>query len=378
MNKNYLIGAFAFLVATFLIWNVSASCIMPGSVEEEFARADAVFEGTVMNVEEFDEMNNLVTFDVEIPVWKGEKFLPAEYFIPRAENIRPEDIFTISVIVPKADRVSVGYDYEINERYIVYAYDSDSDGQLETNSCTRANLNIEEFEKEKAELEVIHFIDVGGAIRGEVKIVEEIPAENDDYNLAAAGIKGDYLEVIVNYGGGCEEHEFTLFAEEGIMKSLPPQQNVYLVHENNGDMCEAGVNEKIIFDLKPLKKQFEVCPACVDCGEPCTYSTNELVLNVYDSEGKNKELTYILIEKDDDKEDEVIEEVEEKDGWFRRIFGGYGSYGCAKDAKICEDGGSVGRNPQLNCEFDPCLGEEIVEEESTTQKLVNWIKEIFN
>ena len=28
--------------------------------------------------------------------------------------------------------------------------------------------------------------------------------------------------------------------------------------------------------------------------------------------------------------------------------------GCTEDARLCDDGSSVGRNPDLNCEFDPC------------------------
>lgn len=27
---------------------------------------------------------------------------------------------------------------------------------------------------------------------------------------------------------------------------------------------------------------------------------------------------------------------------------------CTEEAKICPDGSAVGRNPALNCEFDPC------------------------
>jgi hypothetical protein len=27
---------------------------------------------------------------------------------------------------------------------------------------------------------------------------------------------------------------------------------------------------------------------------------------------------------------------------------------CTSEAKICEDGTGVGRNPELNCEFNPC------------------------
>ena len=273
MNKKYFIGAFTFLAMLVLIYNASASCIMPGNVEEEFARADAVFEGTVMKVEEFDEMNNLVNFYLSVPIWKGDEFMSDFY---RDKDGWDDDyagapIFTLDIIVPKTDRVSVGYDYEVDKNYIVYAYDSDGDGQLETNLCTRTNLNVEDVEKERDELEILYSLNFGGAVKGEIKIVDEVPTENDDYDLMAAEIKGDYLETIVNYGGGCEEHEFILFVYDGILPDSErdyEQKNVYLVHDNNGDSCELAVNEKIVFDLTPLKEQFEVCPLCTDCGEP--------------------------------------------------------------------------------------------------------------
>ena len=118
-------------------------------------------------------------------------------------------------------------------------------------------------------------------------------------------------------------------------------------------------NKKIVFDLKPLKKQFEVCPVCVNCDEPCTYSQNELVLNLYDSEGEHKELRYIFGEEN--KEDIKA---------------------CTLEAKMCEDGSAVSRNPDLDCEFDPCPGEindiEPVQEQTVIKKFFSWVKEIFS
>ena len=44
-----------------------------------------------------------------------------------------------------------------------------------------------------------------------------------------------------------------------------------------------------------------------------------------------------------------------------------GMIACTEEAKICPDGTAVGRNPELDCEFDPCPeAEEIDKEEAKT------------
>ncbi len=57
----------------------------------------------------------------------------------------------------------------------------------------------------------------------------------------------------IQYGGGCKTHEFQLFSTKGIYKSNPPQADVFLSHENNGDTCEALISDTLVFDLTPLR-----------------------------------------------------------------------------------------------------------------------------
>ena len=83
----------------------------------------------------------------------------------------------------------------------------------------------------------------------------------DEYELQAATITGDTLAIVVSYGGGCEEHLFTLDASEGFMESDPVQLNVALAHhvvngDPNGDVCTAWITQDYFFQLAPLKTRY--------------------------------------------------------------------------------------------------------------------------
>jgi hypothetical protein len=79
----------------------------------------------------------------------------------------------------------------------------------------------------------------------------------DPYSILSAEIKGDYLLVRVQYGGGCREHQFesiTNFAflenidEEG--NSFPSTLRMVIKHNGNGDNCRAIIQKEILFDLQ--------------------------------------------------------------------------------------------------------------------------------
>ena len=73
----------------------------------------------------------------------------------------------------------------------------------------------------------------------------------DDFDLDAAAVSGDTLSVTVSYGGGCEDHVFTLVASEAFQESDPVQLAVTLAHEANDDACERWVTQGYSFDLPP-------------------------------------------------------------------------------------------------------------------------------
>ena len=71
--------------------------------------------------------------------------------------------------------------------------------------------------------------------------------------INGARINGDVLAIDVQYSGGCEEHEFDMYFTGNYMKSLPPQVQLFLVHENNGDMCRKLIMKTLYFSLKNIQ-----------------------------------------------------------------------------------------------------------------------------
>jgi len=71
----------------------------------------------------------------------------------------------------------------------------------------------------------------------------------DPVFLSEMSIDGSTLTLDASYGGGCEEHAFQLCWDGSVMESDPVQINVALIHDGNGDSCEAEVTETLSFDL---------------------------------------------------------------------------------------------------------------------------------
>jgi hypothetical protein len=55
------------------------------------------------------------------------------------------------------------------------------------------------------------------------------------------------------HNGGCKPHTFRLIGDSVIAKSKPVQTNLYLVHENNGDICADEIKKELTFDISRLK-----------------------------------------------------------------------------------------------------------------------------
>ena len=81
----------------------------------------------------------------------------------------------------------------------------------------------------------------------------DMTATSDEFALRETRIEGDILTLIVGYGGGCEAHEFELIASLAATKSIPPQHVLKLLHDGNGDVCEAYLTSELRFDLMPFR-----------------------------------------------------------------------------------------------------------------------------
>lgn len=82
--------------------------------------------------------------------------------------------------------------------------------------------------------------------------IGDISQRSDFYEIKSASIEGNKMYINIQYSGGCERHTFELLGSEGVLKSLPPQRAIRLIHHNNDDMCESIVNETIEADLTDL------------------------------------------------------------------------------------------------------------------------------
>jgi hypothetical protein len=78
----------------------------------------------------------------------------------------------------------------------------------------------------------------------------------DPATILGARIEGDLLNLDVEFGGGCSEHEFALVHSGGFRESFPVQTDLRLMHDANGDPCRALVQRMLVFDLTPLKQVY--------------------------------------------------------------------------------------------------------------------------
>ena len=91
-----------------------------------------------------------------------------------------------------------------------------------------------------------------------IQILElaEDPAAGADTTINLAEISGDIIELEVQYAGGCEDHEFNLYASSSFMESNPVQSEVLLEHITT-DTCESLVTETLRFDLLPIREHYQ-------------------------------------------------------------------------------------------------------------------------
>lgn len=89
---------------------------------------------------------------------------------------------------------------------------------------------------------------------------EYSPRETDGFMINEVSLDGVILTVIVQYSGGCKNHEFKLISNQRYMKSMPPQLPLYLEHQANNDNCRALVIQTLKFDV--TKAKYSGSPSC--------------------------------------------------------------------------------------------------------------------
>jgi hypothetical protein len=79
---------------------------------------------------------------------------------------------------------------------------------------------------------------------------------NDKARIRSISVQQSILIMDVSFGGGCEEHEFSLYSLPAFRRERRIQADLYLSHDGKGDLCKALVHKRLIFNLLPL---LEVC-----------------------------------------------------------------------------------------------------------------------
>ena len=81
-----------------------------------------------------------------------------------------------------------------------------------------------------------------------VEMDEKIPT--DPFSLIDAHVDDmNQLHITIEYSGGCKPHEFKILGSRAVLKSMPAQRPVLIVHNANGDECRSLIREEILVDI---------------------------------------------------------------------------------------------------------------------------------
>lgn len=83
--------------------------------------------------------------------------------------------------------------------------------------------------------------------------VTTAPAWTDACTVSSGVIEDDCLELVVSYSGGCQSHDFALYWDGMSLLTVPGRVQLSLLHNGNGDMCEAVITDSLHFDLTGIQ-----------------------------------------------------------------------------------------------------------------------------
>jgi len=117
-------------------------------------------------------------------------------------------------------------------------------------------IDIEEVEEEEIEIDIMPETPDEAWKNGEVKTIMGFDMQNTGtpYDVLNISARGSKVNVTVQYGGGCEEHTFSLIHNGIMLESEPPQLHTVLVHDSPDDYCRAMPVENWSFDVSELGK----------------------------------------------------------------------------------------------------------------------------
>jgi NigD-like C-terminal beta sandwich domain len=70
-------------------------------------------------------------------------------------------------------------------------------------------------------------------------------------------ISGDFLHLKAEYVGGCKNHNIKIYTTSAIIKTNPPQAELFISHNSNGDSCAAVIIKNYVINILELKKMLK-------------------------------------------------------------------------------------------------------------------------
>lgn len=81
--------------------------------------------------------------------------------------------------------------------------------------------------------------------------------ESDPVEVTRSLVQADTLVVDLRHGGGCAPHAYAVCFESLSGASSPVQSTLRVIHEGNGDPCDALLSAERRIDLTPLAERYE-------------------------------------------------------------------------------------------------------------------------
>jgi hypothetical protein len=89
-----------------------------------------------------------------------------------------------------------------------------------------------------------------------VDVSGQFSRKSSSFDIETTELHGDLLKLVVNYGGGCETHEFVVWTDNSFSQGQPPAIKLFVAHDSHGDTCEALIQRALWIDLLPIKAAF--------------------------------------------------------------------------------------------------------------------------
>lgn len=87
-----------------------------------------------------------------------------------------------------------------------------------------------------------------GSLSGFLDAISDRSSVNSDpFELKEVVISEDSVKITVSYSGGCRKHIFEIIWNETLSNTTPPGTAMIIIHNANGDMCEAYITETLAF-----------------------------------------------------------------------------------------------------------------------------------